>query len=120
VRQPVRARRRVLRNQAPGGVEVRIDGQAIPDAAYYVDYDTFGDAESAPPLAIEVWRGDAFVDSLDLRPDYCRILCRQESHDCELGDLLSGLLEVSVEPDGRLSPIEGSCTDGDLTYAFAY
>ena len=111
----------VGRNEAPAGVEVRIDGQAIPDASYYVDYDTFGDAQAAPPLAIEVWRGGAVVDSFDLRPDYCVVVCRQEfPDDCGLSDPEFGFLAMAVEPDGRLSPIEGSCADGDLSFNFTY
>ena len=58
----------VGRNNAPAGVEVRIDGAAIPDEAYRVTYDTFADSQAAPPLAIEVWRGGAPATSLDLHP----------------------------------------------------
>jgi len=104
----------VGRRSAPAGVEVRIDGQAIPDAPYYVGYDTFADAEAAPALAIEVRRDGTVVDSFDLRPDFCLRECRNGLGDgCGLGDLVTARETLSIEPDGSLRWGGSECSDGD-------
>ena len=70
----VRPRGRRRAQPAPAGVEVRIDGAAIPDAPFRRSDDTFADAEAAPPLAIEIRRGGARTGSLDLAPDDVPVL----------------------------------------------
>lgn len=109
----------IVRTAAPSDVTVTIDGQEISGEKYTTSYASFGDAKTASTLLVEVAKGGGVQDSKAVRPDACWLVCEAEfPSSCDLGDLKSSMLLLSVGPDYKLSSLQGTCTDGETVFNF--